>query len=355
MPRIAFSFPISDQAMFFAHYDILTQRPPSRLRMNPIDYLYLESRSNAIDNPDLKPEKTIDYELGFKQVLSKSSALTISAFYRELRDLIQTKQIAYAFPKTYITWENIDFGTVKGLTFAYDLRRSGNVRMTTSYTLQFAEGTGSDDASNFNLINTGQPNLREIKALNFDQRHSIVTSFDFRYGGGSDYNGPLLFNKPILARTGLNVVFRAGSGYPFSRQANVTQTAAEGLNDKSTLEGNINGSRLPWQFRVDARLDHDFEIKFGKTKEDGSKKSVFLNLYIQVQNLFDARNIIAVYKATGNANDDGFLTDANSQNFIYAQVDPQAFMDLYSLKVNTQDPSNYSLPRRIRLGVKLDF
>jgi hypothetical protein len=27
MPRIAFSFPISDEATFFAHYDVLTQRP----------------------------------------------------------------------------------------------------------------------------------------------------------------------------------------------------------------------------------------------------------------------------------------------------------------------------------------
>jgi hypothetical protein len=353
MPRVAFSFPISDQAMFFAHYDILTQRPPGRLRMDPTDYLYLESRTNAINNPDLKPERTTDYELGFKQVLSRSSALTISAFYREMKDLIQTKSITYAFPRTYITWDNIDFGTVKGLSVAYDLRRSGNVRMTTSYTLQFAEGTGSDDASNFNLINTGQPNLREIKALNFDQRHNLVTSFDFRYGGGADYNGPLLFNKPILARTGLNIVFRAGSGYPFSRQSNVTEEGGEGIQQRSTLAGNINGSRLPWQFRVDARLDHDVEIKFGKAKDDGSKKSVFLNVYIQVQNLLDARNIIAVYKATGNPNDDGYLTDAASQNNINAQIDPQSFIDLYSLKVN--NPTNYSLPRRIRLGVKLDF
>lgn len=353
MPRVAFSFPISDQALFFAHYDILTQRPPDRLRMNPTDYLYLESRSNFIDNPDLKPEKTIDYELGFKQVLSKSSALTISAFYRELRDLIQVKNITYAFPKTYGTWDNIDFGTVKGLSISYDLRRSGNVRMTTSYTLQFAEGTGSDDASNVNLINTGQPNLRQIEPLNFDQRHNLVTSFDFRFGGGADYNGPILFNKPILARTGLNVVFRAGSGYPFSRQANITQTAAEGLNDRSTLEGSINGSRLPWQFRIDAKLDRDFQINFGKAKDDGSRKSAFLNVYIQVQNLLDAQNIIAVYKATGNPNDDGYLSAASSQNAINSQVDPQSFTELYSIKVDK--PGNYSLPRRIRLGVKLDF
>ena len=39
MPRISFNFPVSDEAMFFAHYDILTQRPPGSNRMNPFDYL----------------------------------------------------------------------------------------------------------------------------------------------------------------------------------------------------------------------------------------------------------------------------------------------------------------------------
>ena len=35
MPRIAFSFNISDEAVFFAHYDILTQRPTSNNRFSP--------------------------------------------------------------------------------------------------------------------------------------------------------------------------------------------------------------------------------------------------------------------------------------------------------------------------------
>src|SRR5690606_8023475 len=41
MPRIAFSFPISDEAIFFAHYDILTQRPTGQNISNPIDYLFI--------------------------------------------------------------------------------------------------------------------------------------------------------------------------------------------------------------------------------------------------------------------------------------------------------------------------
>jgi outer membrane receptor protein involved in Fe transport len=141
MPRVAFSFPISDEASFFAHYDILTKRPTTGNRFNPIDYQFMQDRNVVIGNPDLKPEKTIDYEIGFQQVLSKTSSLKISAFYKEQRDQVQLVNVFQAYPNTYRSFGNRDFGTVKGVTISYDLRRTGNIRMTASYTLQFAEGT----------------------------------------------------------------------------------------------------------------------------------------------------------------------------------------------------------------------
>ena len=49
-------------------------------------YAYIENTNAILNNPNLSPTKTIDYELGFQQVLSKSSSLKIAAFYRELRD-----------------------------------------------------------------------------------------------------------------------------------------------------------------------------------------------------------------------------------------------------------------------------
>ena len=117
MPRIAFSFPISDEAQFFAHYDVLTQRPPTGNRLEPVDYLFMEDRVGAtLNNPDLKPEKTVDYELGFAKTLSLRSALKISAFYKEIRDLTQITNVLQAYPAQYYTYGNIDFGTVKGMS-----------------------------------------------------------------------------------------------------------------------------------------------------------------------------------------------------------------------------------------------
>ena len=354
MPRIAFNFPISDEAMFFAHYDILTQRPSAALRMNPVDYMFLEASQGAVlNNPNLRPERTIDYEVGFKQTLSKRSAITISAFYRELRDMIQVIPVNYAFPVNYLTFGNIDFGTVKGFSISYDLRRTGNVSVNLAYTLQFADGSGSSATSGLNLINVGQPNLRILQPLNFDQRHTLVTVIDYRYGKGNNYNGPVWWGKKVFESAGANFSFRAASGRPYTRQANALQAVAIGINQRPILKGSINGSRLPWQFRIDMRLNKQIDLKLGG-KEEGSKgKMTTLNFFLDVQNLLDTRNITNIYRYTGNADDDGWLSSAEAQEIIANQTDSQSYIDLYSAKVD--NPNNYSLPRRMRLGVQFNF
>lgn len=351
MPRIAFSFPISDEAVFFAHYDILTQRPTSASRLDLFGYSYIQATGDILNNPALKPTKTIDYELGFQQVLTKASSLKISAFYRELRDMIQIRNVVDAWPVTYRTYDNLDFGTVKGLTLAYDLRRTGNVWLRASYTLQFADGTGSGPNTGINLINSGQPNLRNISPLDFDQRHRIQTTFDFRYGSGADYNGPMLFGKPFLQRTGINVVGILGSGTPYSASSRVINEG-QGIGSHA-LTGSLNGARLPWQFTTDLQLDRDIPLLFNKDKGEDKAKSTNLNVFLLVTNVFNTENITGVWRATGSPTDDGYLAAPQFQNEINTQTDPQSYSDLYALKV--QNPFNFGAPRTIRLGVRFDF
>ncbi|MCH2197486.1 MAG: carboxypeptidase-like regulatory domain-containing protein [Flavobacteriales bacterium] len=348
MPRIAFSFNISDEAVFFAHYDILTQRPTSSNRFSPIDYLFIEARNALISNPDLRPTKTIDYELGFQQVLSRTSSLKISAFYRELRDMIQVRQFAGAYPRPYRAFGNLDFGTTKGLTIAYDLRRTGNVRLNTSYTLQFADGTGSTTTTALALINAGLPNLRTIAPFNYDQRHRIVANLDYRYGGGKDYNGPVWFGKQVFANTGINFIANLGSGTPYT--ASTIAVPITGEVSPST-EGSINGSRLPWQFNLDVNIDKNFTLTFGG--EGDKAKTANLNVYLWILNALNTQNINSVYRFTGVHDDDGYLAAAQYQPQINSQNDPASFRNYYNMFVN--NPFNLGLPRQIRLGVKLDF
>jgi hypothetical protein len=373
MPRIAFSFPISDVANFFAHYDVLTQRPSdggpggtNYGRLNPMDYLFIYNNAGGvINNPNLKPERTTDYELGFSQVLSekRNSSITLSAYYKELRNMMQVVQVYKAFPVTYNTLENIDFGTVKGFSVAYDLRRMANgVQLTANYTLQFADGTGSSASDGFNIASSGQPNLRTTHPLDFDQRHSVVLNIDYRFGSGQDYNGPLITYKDktikIFENVGANLIARAGSGTPYSRQRNVTpgdpnsNNVLLGVNNRSNLAGQINGSNLPWNYKLDLRIDKDIKLTWNKKDGEG-KKQANLNIYLQVLNLLNTKNVINVYKYTGSPTDDGYLSSPQGQQTLSNQTNLQSYLDLYHLKMN--DPSYFSQARVIRLGLLFDF
>jgi outer membrane receptor protein involved in Fe transport len=353
MPRISFSFPISDEALFYAHYDILTQRPTSGNIIDPISYYYINviGSSGTFTNPALQPEKTIDYELGFQQKINNSSSLKLAVFYREMRDQIQQYRLTGAYPKTYYSYTNIDFGTVKGLTLTYDLRRTGNARVRFNYTLQFADGTGSDPNAAQAIIRSDQPNLRTLNPLAFDRRHQFNISIDYRFARGKEYNGPVINRKKsgkgpvqLLSNLGANFTVTGGSGTPYTKSSRVMQYGAMG-----PIKGSINGARLPWQFNVNMRIDKDFIFLMSKTK----KREATINVYLDILNLFNTKNVTAVYPATGSATDDGYLAAPEWQTQINNQIDPASYRDLYSVWIAS--PYNYSSPRQIRLGVMFNF
>lgn len=362
LPRISFSFPISDEALFFAHYDVLTQRPTSAVRFDPTDYLFLETIGTTfIDNPSLKSTKTIDYEVGFQQKLSNSSSLNLSTFYREMRNLVQMYFFAGAYPSPYYSYNNIDFGTVKGLIVTYDLRRTNNARIRASYTLQFADGTGSGSESARDLVLSNEPKLRLLRSafpVDYDRRHAINLVFDYRFDGGPKYTGPKITRKVkgtnkvktfnLLENTGVSITFNGGSGTPYSKSSKAPFLG--GANGGNIMIGSVNGSRLPWQFRMDARVDRDIDLSWGKGKKN---KDVYMNVYFEILNVLDAKNILSVYRATGNADDDGYLASPQAQPDIAIKTDSQSFIELYNVRIN--NPDKYSLPRRIRLGVSLNF
>jgi outer membrane receptor protein involved in Fe transport len=355
MPRIAFSFPISDEANFFANYDILTQRPRSNVFSNPINYyLYsLSKQSVTLVSPDIAPEKTINYQLGFKQKIGNTSALTLTAFYKELKDNFQQLQIATAYPASYITFKNQDFGTIKGFTLQYDLRRTNNLSANIAYTLQFANGTGSNASSAGNLISSGESEpIRIPLPLDYDQRHTIVASLDYRYGMGTDYNGPAAL-KGLLEGFGSNFIIRAGSGTPYSRiSQDIVQNILSADDTRfRRLIGEINGSRLPWQINMDLRMDKDFQLT--AKAADGKGRSSSLNLYVLVQNVLNAKRIASLYPATGLPDDDGYLTSPQAVQPLTEFQDPQAYIDMYHIAVN--NPDNFKLPRVIRIGAIYNF
>ncbi|HTA28171.1 MAG TPA: carboxypeptidase regulatory-like domain-containing protein [Bacteroidia bacterium] len=358
LPRLAFSFPITDKANFFAHYDILSQRPPG-VGFNifqPNEYLFIQSYAGGLlSNPALTPQRTTDYELGFTQVLNeaKSMALTFSAFYREFRDEIQPYRFLEAYPITYIAYSNISFGTVKGLAISYDLRRLGNwsdVKFRASYNLQFANGTGSGPNDGFNLISSGEPNLQIPTALSYDQRHTITANLDFHFSSGTNYDGPSFTTKSgktvqVLSNAGFNINFSAGSGTPYTQWAAPTQQG-QGLPSRIQLIGTVNGEYLPWQQRIDAKADKMFHVTI-------KGHPCQLQVYLEATNLLNTANVLNVYNYTGSATDDGFLSSALGKQTVSNQLSPQSFVAQYS--VYEKIPTYFSLPRQARLGLVFNF
>ncbi len=350
MPRLSFSFPISDEANFFAHYDILVQRPSAAGinvdRATALDYYYF-NENQPIANPNLKPQKTIDYEVGFQQKLSNNSSLKVSSYYKEMRDMIQRRSYLYlASPvNNYTSYSNQDFGTVKGFNAQYNLRRTNNFQFSATYSLAFADGTGSDADSQRGL--TGRGNLRTLFPLNFDQRHNVNLSADYRTKVQGKYTGPYVFGQPILKGLGINLQTNAVSGRPFTAKAQPNR-----LDGAGTI-GQINGARLPWNFTMNLRIDKT--VRLYEAKDEN--KSLYANIYLRIQNLLDRKNIIQVYPATGSPDDDGYLAspfgEADIKNAVNSGRDVDAFLDAYQWRV--LNPNFFSLPRRMYAGILFDF
>jgi hypothetical protein len=216
--------------------------------------------------------------------------------------------------------------------------------LTANYTLQFADGTGSNANSQSGIQSRG--NLRTLFPLSFDERHRVVATIDYRYDSGKRYNGPRIAGKDILSDFGVNFQAIAVSGRPYTSTSLPVPFGGQGIT------GQINGSRLPWNFTLNLRVDKSFNLT-----KPSAKRQLGLNVYVRIQNLMDNNNVLAVYSASGSPDDDGFLASSDGLETINElrtngqNVD--AYLASYSWRV--LNPNFYSLPRRIFLGAIFNF
>ncbi|MCU0422907.1 MAG: carboxypeptidase regulatory-like domain-containing protein [Bacteroidia bacterium] len=351
-PRIWFSFPISSTSQFFGTYDVLAQRPTESNVAQFDDYFFLNNRrTGIIANPDLRMTQVIDYEIGFRQQVGDNSALAIVASYREFRNLIQLYRYVQAYPFEYTSFGNLDFSTVKSFRLEYELRDLGNINISANYMLQFAEGTGSNSQSSAALVQVGLPTLRNIFPLDFDTRHTLKGVIDYHYRTGKDYNGPIVKGKKILENAGVNFIFNYVTGRPYTQTLIAVPEVQSGVVARSQVKGTINGANLPPQFYLDMTIDKNFEFK--KEKLDGKTVQYRLRVFLWVQNLLDAANVLGVYAFTGSAYDDGYLASPQSQEQLRVATNAQSFVDLYNTRV--VNPGFFALPRLTRIGASLYF
>ncbi len=347
MPRVGVSFPVTDRALFFASYNVTSQRPTERAFAPISFYRELGGQDSQIPNPRLEPEQTTQYEIGFRQRLNDRSAISLSGFYRTQANKITNRSLVGGFP-AYGTFLNADFTTTQGAEVNFDLRRTNNLQLSANYTLSFAQGTGSDAGATANIVWRGDFFPQSISPADFDQRHTANVTLDYRLG---DAEGPLLGGVRLFENFGINLIGQFGSGQRYTRlEPNTGFDVSNGFTEN--VSGSINSATLPATTRLDLRVDRAFNLGFSDSR---------LRAYVQVQNLLDTRNRLAVYRSTGLSDNDGYPDTPDGQTVL---ANPG---NLFNYQAYSGGPLNvggnqssgagffYSAPRQVRLGFLFDF
>ncbi len=312
-PRIGISYPITDKGAIHISYGHFFQIPPFEyLYQNPnfripLTGNYPNNIGNTIGNADLAAQQTIMYEIGLQQELTPEIGVTLTGYYKDIRNLLGTEIHIKNDFKKFSKLINRDYGAVKGFTISFEKRFSDGFGASLDYTFQVAKGDASDPNDAFNKAQASPPIEinKQLVPLNWDRRHSL--NFTITAGVPGDF---------IASAIG-----RLGSGLPYTPSL---------INQRTGLE---NSENKPTYFNVDLYLTKYMELF-------GTRFSVFLKVY----NLFDTANEVDVFGDTGRA---GYTLELTR-----AQEAPRGVNTLQDYFTR---PDFYSAPRQITLGASFNF
>jgi outer membrane receptor protein involved in Fe transport len=336
-PRFGFSFPVSDRTVFHAQYGHFIQQVEFNRLYTSTTFLAQQLTAGnyvLIGNPSLKPEKTISYEVGFSQQMGENASLDLTAYYKDVRDLVQLTTI-FAKPTSYAQYVNGDFGTVRGLSLSFLLRRTNRVSATVNYTLQYASGTGSVATTNYNIAWLGGNYPTFVSPLDFDQRHTGNANIDFRTLAD---DGPTFLGGKPFGRVGVNLLLTFGSGRPYT-PALPNSTLFGQAWERPTAA--VNQTYAPWNIELDLKIDKTFSFL-------GSSN---LNVYLWMLNVLNTKNVTFVYDNTGQPDDDGYFQTAEGQQYVAKEGAEAEQGYRYRLGL----PANWGVPRQLRLGFRVDM
>jgi outer membrane receptor protein involved in Fe transport len=299
------------------------------------------------------PERTTQYEIGIRQTISDNFALTMTGFYKDVRDQIQIRRILNpSGVPIFTSYQNEDFSTIKGLEMTLELRRTNRLSARLNYTLQDGRGSASTPASSRVAVSdVGSarfPNF--IYPFDYNQTHRGTIFIDYRWGKGD--------GGPILEGLGLNMVMSFNSGHNYTQvlelaqlgQAGVWELGTRAIVDRRVANPvePVNSSTTPWVFNVDLNASKVFYLN-----------DVTFELYVNVLNLLNTKQVINVYTNTGTPTDDGWLRSPLS--FTYQQI--PRYTEFYQA-INLDNRYSfrratgydvYETPREIRAGLRLEL
>jgi len=308
-PRIGIAFPISSTGVMRFSAGLFFQIPAlALLYTNPEYEVNPQASSTQFGNAELKPERTLAFEVGLQQGLTDNVGLELTIFSKDVRNLTGQEILRTPTGDFAVRWINRDYGTIRGITFSMFDKPGGMVSWTFDYTLQFAEGTASDPGEAFGRQQSGLDAILSLVRLNWDRRHV--------------FNGTVTV-APVDGVT-LTMVNRLRSGEPYTTTRGFVRSSQP------------NNADRPMQFWSDLRAYYRPSI----IKQD-------VQLFVQVKNLFDNVVEYAVYSTTGKS-------DEALEKELFRRTGGEVG-GLNSLDEFYYHQGWYATPREISLGVQFNF
>jgi outer membrane receptor protein involved in Fe transport len=257
-------------------------------------------------NPEIRAEKTVQYEMGVWLELMPRMGLEVSVYYKDIYDLLSAVVYTTYNQIKYGVYSNKDYGNAKGFELKYDYA-TGPFGFYLNYTLQYTRGNADNPTSTYSREGQSLDPVPYLVPLNWDQRHTANLS--------------VVYTKQNF---GLTLTGYMNSGQPYT----FTPVSVSPLA-KQTLYP--NNSTRPTTYTVDLRGHYDFNI--GQTNS--------LRLFLSIYNLLDRKNELFVNSTTGRAYT-AIIYPINIATF------RSNFNDVYD---SVQNPYMYAPPREIKIGL----
>jgi len=278
-PRLGISHPITDQAKLYFNYGHFYQAPSYQ-------YYYREAtgaRANSIivGNPNLKYEKTVEYQFGVEARFTEiGTTVNVQGYYRDIFDQVTSTSVEVAPGYTIDMFTNGDYGRARGVNLSVE-KAAAHSSFSFNYELSFAYGKASAAREAAEARVAGVPVNREEHPLDWDQTHSINTYWSLYY---DDNEHPTLFGITLPDDWLLSISNTFGSGAPYT-----PSRYTKGVDNDAKID--INSERMPWT--------EDTDLKFEKYFRLGANKRHQFVTGFEIRNLFNKRNQRSIYSATG--------------------------------------------------------
>ncbi len=242
-------------------------------------------RGNIIGNPNLQPEKAVQYEIGLQQQVGNSLGIKINLWSKETTNQVGSVVVpAYSDPGrdnpfTYAVFVNNNFGSARGVDVNIKRRMVGNWGFEINYTLSSAKVLLPTSWDGYWYGATEEDLPKQETRAPWDQTHVFRGSFQYNVPRKS---GPHFLGVYWLENLYFTLIYYGESGLPY------TPTIPGGVIVKPY------SARWPASHRFDLRatkvwpfLHHQFRF------------------FVEVKNLFDRKNVLTGYTRTGSPTNPG--------------------------------------------------